>query len=78
MEKTKNIYKSNQANELRNIYNNFNANYPIVLKNIKGYAEDLVKVKSSYNKTGEEFVKASKLQMIDFENTFGMEKYNEH
>ena len=78
MEKTKTSWKSSEANQLRNTYDNFKTNYNIIVKNINSYAEDFTKLKNSYKRNDIEMGKKIKLYMIDLDKTFEVNKYNEH
>ena len=48
VENTKEFYQCESANEYRNKFNMFSANFNIINKNLLSYADDMIKLKNRY------------------------------
>ena len=64
MEKTSTCFKFKTGDSLRKKYSDLRANYSIINKNLMGYTEKLIKVKSKTN----EFSKDLKTQIVSEAN----------
>jgi len=68
VDKTKTIYNCDAANNYRNKFESFRVNFNIVDKNIKSYADDLIKLKNRYQNIGDKAVETIKRATNVIEN----------
>ena len=78
LEKTKSYYSSKESTAYMSMFNNFKTNNETILKNIKTYADDMVRLKGKYAKVEEEVSGMIKLKAIDIEKEFAGVKEYEH
>ena len=75
IEKTKSYYSSKESTSYVAAFNNFKTNNDIILKNIKSYADDMVRLKGKYSNVESEIAGMIKLKKIDIEKEFAGVNY---
>lgn len=67
VDETKNFYDCEVADNYRNKFNNFKANFNIINKNIISYSDDLIKLKNRYQTVNNDIGQTIKKATIDME-----------
>lgn len=65
---TKTFYQCENGTNYRRKFDDFKTNFVIVDGNLKGYAEDLIKLKNRYNKIDENITNAIKNATINMQS----------
>lgn len=68
VEQTKFFYDCESAKKYRAKFNDFSTNFEIINKNLKGYAEDMIKLKNRYQKVDENLTDTVKKAIINMQN----------
>ena len=67
VDETKNFYDCEVADNYRNKFNHFKANFNIINKNIISYSDDLIKLKNRYQTVNNDIGQTIKKATIDME-----------
>lgn len=68
VDRTKTFYNCDAANNYRNKFENFKMNFSTIDKNIKSYAEDLIKLKNRYQNISYQAVETIRIATNTIEN----------
>ena len=68
VDQTNTFYQCDVATEYRNKFNSFRTNFAIIDKNIKSYADDLIKLKNRYQNVDKNITDSIKRAMNSLES----------
>lgn len=68
VDQTKTFYECDTANNYRNKFNSFRTNFVVIDKNLKSYAEDLIKLKNKYQRIDDNLTESIKRATFNMQN----------